>query len=338
MSTLKDVADLAGVGLGTASRVVSGKGSVSKATMAKVKAAIEQLNFQPSHAARSLMLGNSQTIGVYIPYLTGTFYSPILGLIFAGLREAGLNMVVAFGSGKLDERSQVLEGIDFLNKRGCDGVIALSNTLREEDIALIGVRQQRLVLLNHYLAPIGQQCFTVDHELGGRLAARAMLDQGHREFAIITGQRHAIDNVERVGGFLDELAQGGIDIDGVWVAESDFSCEGGRTTTRELLACGYPFTALFCANDDLGIGALSALQQARIDVPGQVSVLAYDDTPSAEYAAPRLASVQMPWHAMTRNGLNRLLNLCYGGERPTDEPHPVSVTLRDSLGPVRQAA
>ncbi|MFP5393892.1 MAG: LacI family DNA-binding transcriptional regulator [Gammaproteobacteria bacterium] len=333
MATLKDVAELAGVGLGTASRVVSGNGSVSKATAEKVRAAIEQLGFQPSHAARSLMLGNSQTIGVYIPYVTGTFYSPILALIYGELRAAGLNMVVAFGSSQLDERSQVLEGIDFLNKRGCDGVIALSVALREEDIEALGVRSARLVLLNHYVKSIAPQCFTVDHVAAGRLAARALLDAGHQEFALITGPRTAIDNVERVSGFLDELADNGIDVDGVWVAESDFSPEGGRSSARALIESGYPCTALFCANDDMAIGALSYLHSARIDVPGQVSVLGYDDTMSAEYAAPRLASVHLPWNDMTLDGLNWLLNLCYGGDRPTHTAQEVRVTLRDSVGP-----
>lgn len=336
MATLKDVAELAGVGLGTASRVVSGKGSVSQATMEKVRAAIDHLGFQPSHAARSLMLGTSQTIGVYIPYVTGTFYSPILSLIFSSLREEGLNMVVAFGSGKLDERSQVLEGVDFLNKRGCDGVIALSNALHEQDMEVLGARARRLVLLNHYLKPVAQQCFTVDHVLGGRTAARALLAQGHRDFAVISGPRHSIDNVERVSGFLDELAGAGIDVDGVWVGEADFSPDGGRERARELLGCGYPFTALFCANDDMGIGALSCLYQAGVPVPAQVSVVAYDDTLSAEYAAPRLSSVHMPWNEMTTNGLNYLLNICYGGQRPTEVASPVGLTLRDSVGPAPQ--
>jgi LacI family transcriptional regulator len=332
VATLKDVAELAGVGLGTASRVVSGKGSVSQATQAKVQAAIDQLGFSPSHAARSLMLGTSQTIGVFIPYVTGTFYSPILSLIYSELRAEGLNMVVAFGSGKDDERSQVLEGVDFLSKRGVDGIVVLSNALREEDIEKLGSRHKRLVLLNCYLKSIASQCFTVDHVLGGRKAARALLDQGHRDFALITGPRHSPDNVERVSGFLDELAAEGIDIDGVWVGESDYSYEGGRVRTRELLACGYPFTALFCANDDMAMGALSCLHKAKVEVPGQVSVVAYDDTLSAEYAAPSLSSVHMPWNEMTKNGLNHLLNSCYGGTRPTHEAGEVSVTVRDSLG------
>jgi hypothetical protein len=117
VATLKDVARLAGVGMGTASRVVSGKGSVSPAKRELVQKAIESLNFRPSHVARSLMLGSTQTIGVYIPVLSGTFYTPILQIIDAELQAAGMQMVVAFGSGKGGARAQAVKGIEFLMPR-----------------------------------------------------------------------------------------------------------------------------------------------------------------------------------------------------------------------------
>ncbi|MCX7058964.1 MAG: LacI family DNA-binding transcriptional regulator, partial [Proteobacteria bacterium] len=104
MATIKDVARLAGVGLGTASRVVSGKGSVAPATAQRVQKAIEQLNFRPSHAARSLLSGSTQMVGVYIPLLKGTFYTPILQAIDSTLRASRCYMVVAFGHGLDDER------------------------------------------------------------------------------------------------------------------------------------------------------------------------------------------------------------------------------------------
>lgn len=332
MATLKDVALRAGVGLGTASRVVSGKGAVSPKTLARVQKAIEELEFHPSYAARSLMMGSSQMIGVYIPYLSGTFYTPILQLIYSELRAAGLNMVVGFGIGSSDERIQAIEGIDFLKQRGCDGVIVMSNVLRDEDITALGPRKSRLVLLNHSLPSISNQSFTVDHELGGRMAAQALLAEGHRDIAVIAGPRSAPDNIERIDGFMDELAKAGIDTDGMWVVESDFAPKGGWAAARELSESGYPFSAVFCANDDMAMGALSFFQQAGVDVPGQISVLGYDDTNSAEYTAPRLSTVHMPWTEMTLNGLNCLLNRCYGTDRPVTHDYPVSVAMRASLG------
>lgn len=331
MATIKDVARLAGVGLGTASRVVSGKGSVSPATLERVKKAIEQLDFRPSHAARSLLSGSSRMIGVYIPILKGTFYTPILQLIDTELRAAGLHMVVAFGTGEGDARRQAIEGIEFLMERGCDGLLAMSNHLSDEDIAALGPKQSCVVLLNHSSDSLPGQCFSADHRAGGVLAARTLLDRGHRDIAVIAGPSSSPDNVARIDGFIGELASGGVDTSKLWIAESDFSPEGGWASAAELVASGQPFTALFCANDEMAVGALSYFQQVGIAVPAQVSVLGYDDTPSAEFSAPRLSTVHLPWSDVTLSGLNTLLNRCYGGARPVAREFPISLTQRASL-------
>jgi LacI family transcriptional regulator len=331
VATIKDVAKLAGVGLGTASRVVSGKGSVSPATLEKVKKAIDQLGFRPSHAARALLSGSSRMIGVYIPVLSGTFYTPILQIIDTELRAAGLHMVLAFGVGLGDERRQAIEGIEFLVERGCDGVIVMTSALLEEDIASLGLKAGQLVALNHSFGSIAEQCFTVDHVLGGRLAARALLEHKHRRIAIIEGPRRLADNADRINGFTAELRENGIDTDKIWRAESDFSPAGGWTAARELLESGYQCTALFCANDEMAVGALSYFQEAGLRVPHDLSVIGYDDTPSAAFSAPRLTSVHMPWREMTQNGINALLNQCYDMKRPVTRDFPVSLTLRASL-------
>jgi LacI family transcriptional regulator len=138
MATIKDVAVLAGVGLGTGSRVVNGKGVVSPATRQRVKDAIEALGFRPSHAARTLLSGSSQMIGVYIPVLRGAFYTPILNAIDTELRAADRHMVVAFGVGEGNTHQQAIEGIEFLRERGCDGLLVTSNALSDGDIADLG--------------------------------------------------------------------------------------------------------------------------------------------------------------------------------------------------------
>jgi len=331
VATIKDVARLAGVGVGTASRVVSGKGAVSPATLEKVRKAIAELDYRPSHAARALLSGNSQMIGVYIPFLNGTFYTPILRAIYTDLRAAGLNMMVSFGVGRGDARQQAIDGVEFLMARGCDGLLLMSNDLVESDIEALGPIQSRLVVINHGFASIADQCFSVDHALGGRLAARTLLDLGHREIAVIAGPSAAPDNVERIGGFMAELNEAGIDTGKLWMMESDFSAKGGCESARELVASGYAFTALFCANDEMAVGALSCFKQAGVSVPGQVSVLGYDDTDGTKFTVPRLSSVHIPWKELTRDGLNCLLNRCYGLDRPVQRQFPVSVTMRGSL-------
>ena len=336
MATIKDVARLAGVGLGTASRVVSGKGSVSRATLEKVRQAIEELDFRPSHAARSLLSGSTQMIGVYIPVLKGTFYTPILRLIDTELRAAGLHMVVAFGVGLGNPREQAIEGIEFLMERGCDGLIAITNHLIDADIAALGPKQSRLVVLNHSFDSISDQCFTADHTQGGVIAARALLEQGHRKIAVVAGPSTLPDNVDRIAGFMGEMERAGIDTRAMWVAESDFSPEGGWSSAEELVNSGHEFTAMFCANDEMAVGALSYFHEVGMSVPRDVSVLGYDDTPSTEFSAPRLTSVHVPWRAVTRAGLNALLNRCYGLEREVECDFPISVTWRASLERARK--
>lgn len=331
MATIKDVARLAGVGLGTASRVVSGKGSVSPATLAKVRAAIDELGFRPSHAARTLLSGNSKMIGVYIPVLSGTFYTPILQIIDTELRAAGLHMVVAFGAGLGGARQQAIEGMAFLVERGCDGLILMTNVLLEEDISALGPRPKPMVLLNHHFDSIAGQCFTVDHTLGGRIAARTLLDHGHREIALVSGPASLPDNVVRVAAFQRELAAAGIDTGQMWMVEKDFSPAGGWSAARELVESGRRCSAMFCANDEMAAGALSYFQEAGIRVPHEISVIGYDDTPSAEFSAPRLTTVHMPWREMTQNGVSDLLNRCYDLQRPVVRDYPVSMTLRASL-------
>lgn len=333
MSTIKDVAKLAGVGVGTASRVVSGRGSVSPATAAKVRQAIESLQFRPSHAARVLLSGSSQMIGVYIPVLKGTFYTPLLQAVDTELRAAGLHMVVAFGSGEGDAREQTLGGIDFLLERGCDGLLVMSTSLQEGDLDNLHDKRDKVVVLNHLLSALPEQCFTANHVQGGTLAAQALLQEQHKRIAVIAGPNSAYDNVQRIQGFMDELARQGIGRSQVQMVESDFSPEGGWNAAESLMSGGRTFTALFCANDEMAVGALSFFQHIGVDVPHRISVLGYDDTYSAQFSAPRLTSVHVPWTELTLNALRWLLNTCYGSTLEVQRDFPITVCWRASVAP-----
>lgn len=334
MATIKDVAKLAGVGIGTASRVLSGRGSVAAPTAERVRRAIDELDFRPSHAARVLLSGASQTVGVYIPVLTGTFYTPILDTVDSELRKTGQHMVVAFGSGEGDAREQARSGLNFLFERGCDGVLAITDALDDDDIVALGSWQQRMVVLNHLYASIPEQCFSVDHVSGGRLAARTLLELGHRKIAVIAGPPTAADNVARLGAFLDEIEASGIPRKSCPVYHGDYSPASGWACADRIVLEGVPYTAVFSANDEMAIGAISRLHDAGIVVPRDLSILGYDDTQTAEYSAPKLSSVHVSWREVTIDGLNSLRNHIYGFRLPVRRQAPVSITRRGSLAEI----
>lgn len=338
MPTIKDVARLAGVGTGTVSRYLSGNGSVAPATAERIRTVVDELHFRPSQAARSLMTGSTQMIGVFIPFLSGTYYTPILQVIDSALRGTGRHMVVAFGQIEGDERAQAIDGIRFLLERDCDGLIVLSNALQDEDLKALKDAQQHLCILNRHFDRIREQCFTADHVRGGVVAAQALLEHHHERIAVITGPASSPDSVARVAGFMGELALRGIDTSRILTLGGDFSPEGGWRAAQQLAQSIDRFTAVFCANDETALGVLSYFQEQGISVPHDVSVLGYDDTQTAAMSAPRLTSVHIPMREVALNGLHWLMNRCYGSDLPVVREFEITLTRRASVAAPRQHA
>jgi LacI family transcriptional regulator len=332
MATIKDVARLAGVGVGTASRVVSGRGSFSADAAARVAHAVEQLDFRPSSTARALSLRSTSTIGVYVPGFTGPFYGPMLQTIDTQLREHDRYMVVANGHGHDDVREQALLGAQFLVERECDGIILASNALRDADYVALKRLHPKLAVVNREVKGMKKHCFSVDHVQAGRLAAQAFLERGHKRFAVISGPEVTPDNRERLQGFFDELAEHGIAREQVPLADGQFDAPGGWRATQQLLAQPRRFTALFCANDLMAMAALSCLQAAGRRVPADVSVMGYDDADIAAFLSPRLASVRIAIAGMGLNACRLMLNLCYGTQLPVSHEFRPEVVVRESLG------
>jgi len=331
MATIKDVAKLAGVGVGTASRVISGKGSFSQDAAARVEAAARQLGFRPSAIARALSLQSTGTIGVFVPDFKGPFYGPLLDAIDAELRLHDRHMVAANGCGDEDSRQQSLDGVRFLIERECDGIIMCSNALRDADFAALRDDFANLAIVNRDVKGMKTHCFTVDHRAAGRAAADALLAHGHRRIAVITGPAIAGDNKQRLQGLFDRLAEAGVAANSVLVEEGDFSAPSGWAACERLAARKPKITALFCANDQMAMGAISYLGHHGIRVPQQWSVMGYDDSDVAAFLSPRLTSVRIPIAEMALNACRQLLNTRFGTELAVSRRFVPTVVMRDSL-------
>ena len=337
MATIKDVARLAGVGVGTASRVLSGKGSFSPEAAARVEAAAQQLSFRPSAIARALSLRSTGTIGVFVPTFAGPFYGPLLHAIDNELRLHDRHMVAANGCGHEDPRQQALDGARFLIERECDGLIITTNALRDADFLALREQHPRVAVVNRDVKGMKNQCFTVDHRAAGRLAAQALLQQGHRRFAVISGPATAGDNRLRLQGFFDQLAQAGVAQDTVLAEAGDFTGQSGWDAAERLLARPGidAVTGLFCANDQMAMGAMSRLHQAGISMPGDWSVMGYDDAEFAAFLSPRLSSVLIPIADMALNACRFLLNACYDKTLPVSQQFEPLLMARESVAPAR---
>jgi len=332
VATLKDVAALAGVGMSTASRAISGSGPVSADAMRRVQAAIEQLNFRPSSIGRSLSAKSLGMIGIFAPTFFGAYYGTILKQTDIELRALRRHVVVATGCGPNPPRDEAMEAVKFLIDRDCDGIVVLGQDLHDQDLIDLHRMHPKMAFLNRSSPALPESSFCPDHHHGGALAARTLLEHGHRQLAFISGPHAPTDNEARMAGFFDELAQHGIRREDVQCVDSDFSREGGFAAASSLLKSGRRFTGLFCANDDMAVGALSCLHQNGISVPGEVSVIGYDDDYSAAFTVPGLTSVHIPVKELTQNAVRWLLNQCYGTSYDITREFPVTVTMRESVG------
>ncbi len=331
MTTIKDVARRAGVGVGTASRAIAGNGPVSAKTVARVRKAVEELNFRPSHAARVLQNGRSQTIGVFVPLIHGSFYTPILHAIYTTLRATGRHMVVDFGQTMESERQDALDGAEFLVDRGCDGLLIVGTRLKPKDVEKLMTLQPKTVLLNRSSPGYADRCFNPDHRAAGAAAAHTLFQAGHRKFAVIEGPPSSIDNAARLRGFYQALAAHGIDVDAIPRVSGDFSPTSGAAGAKTLLEGRRKFTALFCANDESALGAQAYLQQVGVSVPNDLSVMGYDGIDLAAFTVPSLTTVLVPWRDIAKSALHHLLNLCYGTDLPVQRDMEPKVLWRASV-------
>jgi LacI family transcriptional regulator len=337
MSTIKDVARLAGVGVATASRALSGNGSVSEDTARRVRDAAAALDYRPSSTARALSLQKSNAIGVYVPGFDGHFYSGIVSTIDGVLRSVGRHMIAASGCGIGTTRQLDLDGIDFLIGRDCDGLIVASNSLDDDDLERLMERVPTLVAMNRRLTVHSDNAFCADHHAGGRLAARALLARGHRCIATVRGPQDTPDNEARLNGFNGELARHGITVRPEHCTDGAFNLPSGDAAMQRLLAAapgGRPaFTAVFVANDVMAISVISRLVQAGLRVPEDVSVLGYDDDEFAPYTSPPLTTIRIPTASVATSACRHVLNLCYGLDLPVTRDFPPEVVWRASVGP-----
>lgn len=335
-STIKDVARLAGVGVGTVSRVLSGKGPVASETALRIRQAIETLGFRPSSIARALNRNSLDIVGVYVPQFDSLFYGPLLVHVDRELREVQRHMVTVNGCEFGSARTQALEGIAFLRQRECDGLVVISHELLDEDILALHAELPHIAVLNRLVPGLEACCFSSDHELGGRLAAQCLLDAGHRRIAILSGPHHASDNAARLRGFRAALADAGVTVPADWVWPGDFVADSGRAAAAAMLArhgCALPFTALFCANDPMAIAAIGALTAAGVRIPEDLSVIGYDDCELAPHVWPPLSTVRIDIGAVAAQATRDLINRCYGLDLAVIREFPPTLVRRASVCP-----
>lgn len=320
---MADVAERAGVSVMTVSRVLNGFAGVAAPTRQRVEEAVEALGYRANTAARVLAGGRSRTLGVIAVGETHVGPLYVLYGLEAAARAAG--HVLSFVS--LDLGSDDLRGaLDHLRAAQVEGVVVLAPVRRVID-ALGGLPADLPLVVAGGDPAIARPTVTVDQEEGARLATRHLLDLGHRTVHHIRGDVDWIDADARVRGWEGALRVAGATV--VPCLQGDWSAAGGYEHGRRL-AADPEVTAIFAANDQTATGVLRALHEAGRAVPGDVSVVGFDDTPEAGYLLPPLTTVRQDLAEVGRRAVELLLTQVEGEERPEHVVVPPELVVRAS--------
>lgn len=306
--TLEQVAARAGVGRGTASRVINGSSQVSPRTREAVLQAVADLGYVPNQAARALVTRRTGMVAVVIAeseerIFGEPFFAGVVRGISAELADAGRQMVLSLVQS--DEQAQRLHG--FLSPAHVDGVLALSIHDDGELPVDLSARGIPTVLGGRSARWPDASYVDVDNRAGARLAVEHLLGLGRRAVATITGPPGMTAGRDRLDGYTDALAGAGHESDPALVAEGDFSERSGHEAMRALLGRRPDLDAVFAASDLMAVGALRALREAGRSVPGDVAVVGFDGTPLAATTEPPLTTVVQPLEQLGREMARMLL-------------------------------
>ncbi len=299
--TLEEVAKLAGVSRATASRVFTASPRVSSRAKLAVERAAEMLKYVPNRAARTLVTGRTDSVGLVIPEPTAfLFGDPFFPRLVRGISEILsrrlLQLVLLMPQSAADEKR--LEG--YLSAGHVDGVLMVSLHGKDPLPARLHERGLPVVLGGRPSVSSSVSFVDVDNVGGSRSAVEHLIAIGRSRIATITGPLDMSVGVDRLQGYLDATRQAGIDAHASFQQAGDFGQESGATAMQALLQRHPDLDAVFCASDVMAAGALETLRRLRRRVPDDVAVVGFDDSTIASWTVPALSSVRQPIEEMGR--------------------------------------
>lgn len=309
---MTDVARLAGVSHQTVSRVLNGHPNVREQTRLRVRAAIEELGYRPNRAARALVTGRSQLIGVVAQ--NSTLFGPSSLLAAFELAAAAQGFTVSVRRVRVLDRPSIAAAVDHHRDQRAAGIVVIAPTASAAE-ALAEVPAGVPLVTVDGDPERDAALVTVDQEAGAYAATRHLLDAGHETVWHVSGPADWFDAAGRLRGWQRALEEAGAEIPPV--SPADWSAAAGYRA-GQMLARMPDATAVFAANDHLALGILRAMSERGRPVPGEVSVVGFDDVPEAGYLIPPLTTVRPDFDAVAAETLALLLSQVSGeGGGPT---------------------
>ncbi|EKY3317731.1 substrate-binding domain-containing protein [Vibrio cholerae] len=305
MATMKDIARLAGVSTSTVSHVINKSRFVSDEIAERVNNAAQQLNYAPSALARSLKMNRTRTIGMLVTTSTNPFFGEVVKGVERSCYHKGYNLILCNTEG---DNQRMKASINTLLQKRVDGLLLMCSTLEGERLDVFDRYPDIPIVVMDWGPILFASDKIQDNSLqGGYMAAKHLIECGHKEIGCITGPLIRHQAQMRYEGYKRALSEKGIAINPDWIVESDFECEGGYNAFEKLCERGKLPSALFVCNDMMAMGVIQAANLRGLRVPYDLSLIGYDDVHIAKFMSPALTTIHQPKYRLGKAAIDTLL-------------------------------
>ncbi|HXJ93656.1 MAG TPA: LacI family DNA-binding transcriptional regulator [Terriglobia bacterium] len=337
MATINEIARQLGVSISTVSAVVNRRGYVSPAMRARVERALEEAQYRPNDMARGLRLGQSRTIGLIVPDLTNSFFARLMRGAEDYLASLDYRLLMADSREEWQRQREYL--ISFAGRK-TDGILLVPCRSTDEQIATIPglIGNTPLVYVDRSpMNPTGDSVLA-DNVRAGYAATSHLLELGHRRIAILSEPLDLLNGADRLEGYKKALRARRVALDRNLICFGGDTEDSGYWCGLDLFKRGVPPTAVVVCNNLMTLGLLTALRDARLECPRDVSIIGFDDFEWCPHLSPPLSMVRVPAAELGSAAAKALMRRLRGadGRPPESTLLPAQLVLRKSTGSPRQ--
>jgi LacI family transcriptional regulator len=321
MTSIKDIARLAGVSPSTVSRVINDKEYVREEIRDKVKAIVKEMGYVQNHAARSMVLRRTFTVGIVIPDTFNMFQRQLFATIEHHLEEQGYRTMFIFVTWSAESESACLRK---LKSESLDGIIMMHDVQNPSIYKYLHENNVPVVLCTFGSDEFQLPSVRVDETVAAETAVAHLIEKGHRKIGLIAGAHFSFSHL-RAEGYRLAFERHDLEVKEAWkVTVPSYGLELGRRGMARLLRQDDSITAIFAMTDELAIGAMRTLHEAGLKVPEEVSVVGFDDIDISAYTAPALTTIRQPIPEMGEKTAALICDLIAAGKSdgaPVVLPH-----------------
>jgi len=304
--TIKDIAKELGVSINTVSRALNNKPDVSPITRDRILESANRLGYVPNTLARSLVAGETCTIGLICSDLVNPFYARIAQGVEETARSNGYTTIIAStNEDDITER----QAVDLMRSKRVDGIVISPTQQSHDHISRLLQDHIPFILVNRHVEEFQTAYVINNNQHGAYLAVQHLVSLGHKHITHITGPLRISSVKERINGYRQALQEKDIPFDPNLVIHSDLTLECGYKTTLKLMKTKTPPSAIFAYSDHLAIGAIKAIRELGLSIPGDISLAGYDDIEYAQFLDIPLTTVRQPMYEIGQRAFNHLIEI-----------------------------